>query len=287
VSSGAEYTVPPGYTTLTSWSISAGPGVGQTLKMKVYRKVANPDFYSVVGVDGPRLLAPSTLNTFQVNIPVQAGDIVGLNDGNAPAVPNACLFQTLNPADLISGMNGSDLATGETAALPPGGATVRVNVSATVARPASVAALAPSSGSFKGGTPIAITGSDFTGATAVSFGNIPAIGFTVNSETSITATVPPTSVPGAIDVSVTTPAGKSAAAASDQFTYTACVVPKLKGKKLKAVRKALTTADCKLGTVKGKKGKTAKVKGQGDRPGSVLSPGSKINVRLGGKAAHP
>ena len=49
---------------------------------------------------------------------------------------------------------------------------------------------------------------------------------------------------------------------SDRFEYEACVVPKLKGKTLKAARKALKKADCKLGKVKGK----GKVVSQNPKP---------------------
>ncbi len=59
-----------------------------------------------------------------------------------------------------------------------------------------------------------------------------------------------------------------------------CTVPKLKGKKLKAVRKKLTKADCKLGRVSGRKGKSAKVKKQSPKPGKVLAPGAKVGVKL-------
>jgi hypothetical protein len=61
-----------------------------------------------------------------------------------------------------------------------------------------------------------------------------------------------------------------------------CVVPRLKGKSLKAARKALTKAECKLGKVKGHKGKSAKVRKQNPKPGKVLAPGAKVNVKLGG-----
>jgi hypothetical protein len=47
----------------------------------------------------------------------------------------------------------------------------------------------------------------------------------------------------------------------------ACVVPKLKGKKLKAAKKRLRNANCKLGKVKGPGG--GKVKNQGPKPGAV------------------
>ena len=55
------------------------------------------------------------------------------------------------------------------------------------------------------GTQVVITGTNLTGATAVTFGGIPAAAFTVNSPTTITATVPANATSGPI--SVTTPNG--------------------------------------------------------------------------------
>jgi len=62
-----------------------------------------------------------------------------------------------------------------------------------------------------------ISGSGFTGASAVSFGGVPAAAFTVNSDTQITAVVPQGS--GTVDVTVTTAGGTSAVTAADRFTY--------------------------------------------------------------------
>ena len=62
-----------------------------------------------------------------------------------------------------------------------------------------------------------------------------------------------------------------------------CVVPKLAGKKLKAAKKKLKLADCKLGKVTKKKGataKTGKVEKQSPKPGKVLASGSKVKVTL-------
>jgi hypothetical protein len=62
---------------------------------------------------------------------------------------------------------------------------------------------------------------------------------------------------------------------------TQCVVPKLKGKTLKAAKKALKAADCRLGTVRPKGQKTGKVKKQSPKAGTVLPAGSKVKVTLG------
>src|SRR5579883_652221 len=82
----------------------------------------------------------------------------------------------------------------------------------------TVTAVAPASGPAAGGTVVTITGTNFTDATAVSFGATPAASFTVNSGTQITATSPAGAV-GATDVTVTTPVATSATSAADQFTY--------------------------------------------------------------------
>ena len=62
-----------------------------------------------------------------------------------------------------------------------------------------------------------------------------------------------------------------------------CLVPSLSGKKLKAVKKKLKKADCKLGKVtkkEGATGKTGKVKKQSPKAGKSLPQGSKVAVTL-------
>ena len=65
-----------------------------------------------------------------------------------------------------------------------------------------------------------ITGTDFTGASSVSFGGVTASQFTVNSATSITATTPAGAGAGATDVTVTNGGGSSAAGKKATFGYT-------------------------------------------------------------------
>ena len=65
-----------------------------------------------------------------------------------------------------------------------------------------------------------ITGTGFTGATAVDFGATPATSVHVVSATQITATSPAETA-GTVDVTVTTAGGTSATSSADQFTYVA------------------------------------------------------------------
>ena len=69
-----------------------------------------------------------------------------------------------------------------------------------------------------GGTSVTLTGCGFTGATAVHFGATAATGFTVNSDTKITATSP-IHIAAVVDVTVTTPLGTSPAQSGDQVDY--------------------------------------------------------------------
>jgi hypothetical protein len=86
----------------------------------------------------------------------------------------------------------------------PGGPASSANPFTYVAAPV-VSSVTPSSGPTAGGTAAVITGSGFTGATAVTFGGTTAT-FTVESDTTIDVTTPAGS-PGEADVDVTTPGG--------------------------------------------------------------------------------
>jgi hypothetical protein len=129
---------------------------------------------------------------------------------------------------------------------------------------------------------VTITGTNLTTPSAVRFGSIPAAGFTAESDTQITAIAPFSKTVGPVDVTVTTLAGTSPTVRGDQFIYEGCVVPKLKGKRLKPSKKALRRADCKIGTIKRRqKGKRGLVSKQKPKPGKTLAPGTKVNITVG------
>jgi hypothetical protein len=141
---GAAYVVPQAGT-LTSWSTAAGPGAGQAVSLKVYRPVSGTT-YSVVGQDGPRALTPSVLDTFPIDIPVQAGDVIGLNDGEAVIVNDACQFYTASLGDVVGGLLG-DSADGSLlnfeASDIRGGARINVSANLQPTPPIVVTPVAP------------------------------------------------------------------------------------------------------------------------------------------------
>ncbi|MEY4953873.1 MAG: hypothetical protein RL299_2297 [Pseudomonadota bacterium] len=83
--------------------------------------------------------------------------------------------------------------------------------------PPTVTSISPTGGPASGGTGVTINGTNFTGASAVSFGVTPATSFTVVSAIRINAVAPAGT--GTVNVRVTTGAGTSATSAANQFTY--------------------------------------------------------------------
>jgi ribosomal protein S11 len=84
--------------------------------------------------------------------------------------------------------------------------------------PPTVSGISPSSGPTAGGTPVSITGTNFTGATGVTIGGAAATNVVVVSGTSITATTP-AGTAGTASVVVTTTYGSNVA--NTLFTYVA------------------------------------------------------------------
>lgn len=280
VGAGASYAVPAPGGVITSWSTNAGPGVGQLLELRVFRPVG-PGTYLVAAHDGPRPLTPGVLNTFPVSIPVQAGDVVGLHVlSELQSANTACYFDTLNPLDRVGWRKGTQ-PLGGTFTTEEEGTGWRMNVAASVLPPPAVTAIAPTGGSIKGGTPVVITGANFASVSGVSFGTTPAT-FAVNSEGQITATSPASKTLSKVPLTVTTVAGTATSATT--FVYEGCKVPSLAGKKLKASKKKLKKAGCKVGKVK-KTGdvtaKTGKVVKQNPKAGKILAPGTKVGIKLG------
>ncbi len=84
--------------------------------------------------------------------------------------------------------------------------------------PLAVNAITPDFGSTLGGTEVSLTGTGFTTVSTVSFGDVPATSFTINSDTSITAIAPPHAA-GLVDITVANAIETSAISLADKYTY--------------------------------------------------------------------
>ncbi len=232
--------------------------------------------YSAMGTSNPATPSGTGLQTFSTNLPIRAGDLIGVDPSNGT--------DTIGVADVAGASYGFVFPPPfDGATVAPSGTVSgkEVELSAEVQPTPAVSSLEPDFGPVAGGTTMKITGTDFNAASAVKFGAVPATGFTVESDTQITAIAPRSTKVGAVDVTVTTLAGTSPTVKADRFYYEGCTVPKLKGKTLKTAKKSLRRADCKLGKVKRSEGKSGKVLKQTPKPGKVLKSGSKVSVTVG------
>ncbi len=239
--------------------------------------------YTGAGSTLPVNATGETTATFPASLAIEAGDLIGVDYQYARHLATATA-----PGSAFS-LWAPALA--ELASAPPSATTGNLEIlfNADVRPRPQLASLSPAGGSTAGGTHVVITGSDLDEANAVSFGTTPAASFSVDSSSQITAVSPPAAAAGAVDVAVTTAGGTSAPSEADRFTYTSpdstsskkCVVPKLRLKRLRAARRALKRAGCRLGKVRGRRSKKAVVKKQHPRPRTVLRQGGRVSVKVG------
>ena len=138
--------------------------------------------------------------------------ITGTNFDGASAVT----FNGTGATDLnvdsptqITALVPSGATTGPIEVATPGGTAPSAGSFTVIPAPA-IASFSPASGPV--GTAVVLTGSDFSGTTAVNFNGTTATSFTVDSPSQITATVPSGATTGPIVV--TTPGGTAASASS-------------------------------------------------------------------------
>lgn len=109
------------------------------------------------------------------------------------------------------------------------GRTATAGATLVIAPPApTMIAIAPTSGPAAGGTTVTIAGTNLSGAISVSFGDTPAVSFSVVNATTVTA-VSPAHAPGEVDLTVTTPGGTTSAGPWSTFTYLTSALGGLNG----------------------------------------------------------
>ncbi|MEU1618394.1 IPT/TIG domain-containing protein [Streptomyces sp. NPDC005722] len=117
----------------------------------------------------------------------------------------AAVGYTVNSATQITAVAPAGTGAVAVTVSTPGGTSNPVTYTYT-AQPVLVS-VSPSQGPTAGGTTVTLTGSGFSGASAVRFGSTAATSYTVNSATQITAVAPAGT--GAVPVTVTTAGGTS------------------------------------------------------------------------------
>ena len=247
-----------------------------------YLRVLHPNGkggYEAAGTSQGASPTNEGLQTFNTNLKVRAGDLIGIDPTSGEDM--------IGVVDVSGASYASIFPTPFEGSVVPSSESVdgkEIELAAEIQPEPEVAAVTPHFGSIAGGTVVTITGANFTQASEVKFGGAPA-GFTVDSDTEITTTAPRSAKPGKVDVSVTTFAGTNPNTRFDDYVYTACVVPKLKGRTLKLAKKLVRRRGCKLGHVKKIEAPTAKQIGkvvrQQPKPGKILPPGARVRIQLG------
>jgi len=185
---------------------AGGTGTGTAL----YTYVTPPPTATSVTPSSGTTLGGTTITITGTNLTDATAVTIGGVAASSFTVVNATTISAVTPAHAAG--------TVDVAVTTPGG-TVTWASSYTYVTPApTVASISPTSGTALGGTTVMITGANLTGATAVTFGGLPASSFTVVNATTIMAVSPP-HAPGPVDVVITTPGGSATLASS--YTYLA------------------------------------------------------------------
>ncbi len=282
---GAQVLAPVGGA-IVRWRVE-GTTAGDGYSLSAVRPLGSGT-YLVTGSTYPVAAAGNAVETFAADLPIEAGELVAIS---YPYEAGLASLESPSSEAFFT----PPLAVGQTRpATEEGAFPYELGFGAELQPAPTIVSIGPTTGPTAGATAVVITGTDLEGATSVRFGSSSAPSFAVDSETQITV-LAPAAAAGPVAISVTTPAGSTTCG---QFTYatspapaspaptSVCTVPKLKGKKLKVAKRALRAADCNLGRVVKKiAGATAilgRVKWQKPGPGTMLAPGSRVSIGLGG-----
>lgn len=263
--------------TIVRWRIVGDRSASAAYRLRVLAQGGGEGGLNLfAGAGSTETVAPNNngLSTFPASLPIRKGQLIGidlLSESSDLVWEEALGKPTLLWAPPLSDGESRNAAVGEGLVLA---------FDADVQPLPTLTSLSREWGSIEGGFSVTLEGNDFSGATAVLFGEVPAT-FTVNSDFEITATVPPSSTPGKVGITVKTAAGTTPLA--KQFAYVACTVPKLKGRRLKSAKGRLRREHCRPGSVKklpGATARTGRVVKQRPKPGSILPPGAAVSITL-------
>ena len=127
VAGGNSYVVPVDGT-ITSWSFQAGADPVPGLKLKVGRPAGGDD-YTIIGESAAPTEAPNSVNDYSANIPVQAGDVIGMSESGGD-----CSLNTGQPGDRFALVAGDVPPSSTPTTLMPSSG-IRLPVQAVVTLP--------------------------------------------------------------------------------------------------------------------------------------------------------
>ncbi len=209
---GYEYVAPP---VVTDLEPASGPETGGT--------VVTIDGEGFTGTTGVSLDVPAVTSIDPATGPEDGGTVVTI-------IGEGLLGATAVTFDGIAGTDLEVVSDTEIRVTTPAHAPALVDVVVvhpngdsapfdfTYVAGTEIDGVTPPGGPEEGGNTVVITGSCFTGATAVLFGGVPATSFTVDSDTRITAVVPAGT--GVVDVEVVGAAACGSETLPDGYEYT-------------------------------------------------------------------
>ena len=161
---------------------------------------------------------PTTGDTIVTITGMSFAGVTGVSFGTAAATLVGDLSSTRLTVTSPTGTGTVDVTVASTAGTSATSAADEFTYVTTPAPGApTVTSVSPAAGSGAGGTLVTFTGTDLTGATAVHFGAIAAVRFTIVDARTGTAVSPGGF--GTVHLTVTTPHGTSAPTFADRFTF--------------------------------------------------------------------
>ena len=153
------------------------------------------------------------------SVTITGSDFTGATGVAFGSTPAASF--TVNSASSITAVSPAGTGTVNITVTSPDGTSPAVVADQfTYQNPVpTVSSVSPSNGPAAGGSSVTITGTGFTGATAVKFGGTAAASYAVNTGTQITAVSPAGTSGSTVDITVTGPGGTSVTSSADHFTY--------------------------------------------------------------------
>jgi hypothetical protein len=191
--------------------------------------VGTSDHYTYNAATAPSIssVSPNTgTSAGGTVVSISGSNFTGASAVNFGTVP-ASSFTIVSDTQIIAVSPAEGAATYDITVTTPSGTSATGSsdhFTVSAASLPSVSAVTPTSGTSAGGTVVTVTGSYFTGASAVKFGGTAASWFIVNSDSSLTAIAPPGTA-GTVDITITTPAGTSSTGSADHYTFTGSSAP--------------------------------------------------------------